>query len=81
MVVKLKPETESRLQELAAASRPAADELVEDAMSGYLVAASALPCRARFFDCVAPDEKPLLAMAVFHGRRNPRVIAAFLRER
>ncbi len=36
MVVKLKPETESRLQELAASTGRAPDELAEDAMSGYL---------------------------------------------
>src|SRR5258708_33367275 len=29
----------------------------------------------------APDEKPLLIVAVLHGRRNPRVIAALLRTR
>ncbi|MFI5102831.1 MAG: type II toxin-antitoxin system RelE/ParE family toxin [Terriglobales bacterium] len=29
----------------------------------------------------APDEKPLLVIAVLHGRRNPRVIAAVLRAR
>jgi antitoxin ParD1/3/4/toxin ParE1/3/4 len=29
----------------------------------------------------APDKKPLWVVAVFHGRRNPRVIAAILRER
>lgn len=29
----------------------------------------------------APDEKPLLVVAVIHGRRNPRVMAAILRER
>ncbi len=29
----------------------------------------------------APDEKPLLVLAILHGRRNPRVIAALLRER
>jgi predicted transcriptional regulator len=32
----LKPETESRLQELAATTGRAPDELVEDAMAGYL---------------------------------------------
>lgn len=37
MVVHLKPETESRLQELAATTGRAPDELVEDAMTGYLV--------------------------------------------
>ncbi len=36
MVVHLKPETESRLHELAAATGRATDELVEDAMAGYL---------------------------------------------
>jgi plasmid stabilization system protein ParE len=29
----------------------------------------------------APDEKPLLVLAVLHGRRNPRVLAAILRVR
>ncbi len=29
----------------------------------------------------APDEKLLLVLAVLHGRRNPRVIAALLRDR
>ena len=36
MVVHLKPETESRLQELAATTGRAPDELVEDAMAAYL---------------------------------------------
>ncbi len=29
----------------------------------------------------APDEKPLWVVAVFHGRRSPRVMAAILRGR
>jgi plasmid stabilization system protein ParE len=29
----------------------------------------------------APDEKPLWIVAVLHGRRNPRVMAAILRGR
>ena len=29
----------------------------------------------------APEKKPLWVVAVFHGRRNPRVIAAILRSR
>lgn len=29
----------------------------------------------------APDEKPLWVVAVLHGRRNPRVMAAILRSR
>ena len=36
MEVHLKPETESRLAELAAKSGRATDELLEDAMAGYL---------------------------------------------
>ena len=36
MQVHLKPETESQLQELAARTGRAPDELVEDAMAGYL---------------------------------------------
>lgn len=36
MVVHLKPETESRLRELAATTGRAPDELIEDAMAGYL---------------------------------------------
>ena len=36
MVVHLKPETESRLQELAATTGRAPEELVEDALAGYL---------------------------------------------
>ena len=37
MEVRFKPETESRLKELASKSGRATDELVEDAMTGYLV--------------------------------------------
>ena len=37
MVVHLKPETESRLKELCATTGRAPDDLVEDAMAGYLV--------------------------------------------
>ena len=29
----------------------------------------------------APDEKPLIVIAVLHGRRNPRIMAAVMRER
>jgi predicted DNA-binding protein len=36
MVVHLKPETESRLKELSVTTGRAPDELVEDAMTGYL---------------------------------------------
>jgi predicted transcriptional regulator len=36
MEVHLRPETESRIQELAAKTGRATDDLVEDAMAGYL---------------------------------------------
>jgi predicted transcriptional regulator len=36
MEVRLKPETESRLHELAATTGRTPDDLVEDAMAGYL---------------------------------------------
>ena len=36
MVVHLKPETESRLRELSGTTGRAPEDLVEDAMSGYL---------------------------------------------
>jgi antitoxin ParD1/3/4 len=34
-----------------------------------------------FLIAYAPDEMPLWIVAVIHGRRSPRVIAAILRER
>jgi len=34
-----------------------------------------------FLIAYAGDEKPLIVIGVLHGRRNPRVIAAMLRER
>jgi plasmid stabilization system protein ParE len=34
-----------------------------------------------FLIAYAPDEKPLVVIAVLHGGRNPRVISAPLRER
>ncbi len=34
-----------------------------------------------FMIVYAPDEKPLVVIAILHDRRNPRVLAAILRER
>jgi plasmid stabilization system protein ParE len=34
-----------------------------------------------FLIVYAPDEKPLLVIAVLHGRRNPKIIAATLSSR
>ena len=31
-----------------------------------------------FLIAYAPDEKPIVMLAILHGRRNPRVIAALL---
>lgn len=34
-----------------------------------------------FLIAYAPEEQPLLILAVLHGRRSPRIIAALLRSR
>jgi toxin ParE1/3/4 len=34
-----------------------------------------------FLIAYAPDERPLLVLAILHGRRNPRIMAALLRAR
>jgi plasmid stabilization system protein ParE len=37
--------------------------------------------RNEYLIVYAPDEKPLWVVAVLHGRRNPRLMAAILRDR
>jgi plasmid stabilization system protein ParE len=37
--------------------------------------------RDKYLIVYAPDEKPLWVVAVLHGRRNPRLMAAILRDR
>jgi hypothetical protein len=37
--------------------------------------------RDEYLIAYAPDEKLLCILAVFHGRRNPRLMAAVLRDR
>ena len=37
--------------------------------------------RGEYLVAYAPDEKPLWVVAVFNGRRNPKLIAAILRDR
>ena len=37
--------------------------------------------RDAYLIAYAPDESPLWVVAVFHGRRNPRLMAAVLRDR
>jgi len=82
---------------IAADNLSAADSVLEEiyAAIGALVSFPQLghsrrdltsgPLRFRpvrdFLIAYAPEEKPLLVMAVLHGRRNPRVIAALLRDR
>ncbi len=81
---------------IAADNLDAADRIRED-LRRYPVVGSVSPCwpqptgsdsRPLRFQVVrdyviayAPEEKPLAVIAVLHGRRNPRVIAAILRAR
>ena len=37
--------------------------------------------RDEYLVAYAPDEKPLWVVAILHGRRNPRLMAAILRDR
>ncbi|OFW16872.1 MAG: hypothetical protein A3F70_03080 [Acidobacteria bacterium RIFCSPLOWO2_12_FULL_67_14] len=37
--------------------------------------------RREYLIAYVPDEKPLWIVAVVHGRRNPRLVAAILRDR
>lgn len=65
MTVNLTPKTESRLRELAASTGRPADELVEDAMAGYLAELTELrgmldkrydDLKAKRVDPIAGDE-------------------------
>jgi predicted transcriptional regulator len=72
MVVRLKPETESRLQELAATTGRAADELVEDAMAGYLAELAQLrgTLDRRYDEIKGGRVKPLDGEEAFDHLRN-----------
>ncbi len=61
MVVRLKPETESRLQELSATTGRAPDELIEDAMAGYLAELSQVRSTldSRYDDIKSGKVKPI----------------------
>jgi plasmid stabilization system protein ParE len=37
--------------------------------------------REQYLIAYAPDEEPLCVLGIFHGRRNPRLMAAILRDR
>ena len=82
---------------IAADSLPAADRILEEIYEAIrrLVSfpqlghsrpdLSSRPLRFHpvrdFLIAYAPDENPLIVLAVLHGCRSPRVIAAFLRDR
>lgn len=61
MEVRLRPETESRLQELAAETGRPTDDLVEDAMAGYLkeIAEVRQTLDGRYDDVKAGRVKPI----------------------
>jgi predicted DNA-binding protein len=73
MVVKLKPETESRLQQLAATTGREPAELVEDAMAGYLAELSEVRTMldSRYDQIKDGSVKPLPGEEAFENlRRN-----------
>ena len=72
MEVRLKPETESRLQELAAQTGRAPDELVEDAMVGYLreLAHTRQMLDGRYDDIKSGRVKPIEGEAFFESLRQ-----------
>jgi predicted DNA-binding protein len=72
MEVRLKPETESRLNELASKSGRPADELVEDAMAGYLgeVAELRSVLDDRYDEVKSGRVKPINGEAFFEDLRR-----------
>jgi len=72
MEVHFKPETESRLNELATKSGRATDELVEDALAGYLeeVAEVRETLDSRYDDVKSGRVKPIDGEAFFESLRQ-----------
>ncbi len=72
MMVHLKPETESRLQELAATTGRAPEELVEDAMAGYLAELAQLRSTldARYDEIKSGRIKPIDGEVAFNRLRS-----------
>lgn len=72
MEVRFKPETESRLIELAARIGRAPDDLVEDAMAGYLgeLAEVRATLDNRYDDFKSGRAKPIDGEAFFEGLRR-----------
>jgi hypothetical protein len=71
MEVRLKPETEARLQALAAQSGRSPDDLMQDAMAGYLVevAETREMLDKRYDDVVSGAVKPLAGERSFSRMR------------
>jgi predicted transcriptional regulator len=72
MEVRLKPETESRLIELAARIGRPPDDLIEDAMAGYLseLAEVRSTLDSRYDDIKSGRTKPIDGEAFFEGLRR-----------
>jgi hypothetical protein len=72
MEVHFRPETESRLQELAAKTGRAPDELVEDAMAGYLKELSETRemLDSQYDDIKGGRVKPIDGETFFEGLRQ-----------
>lgn len=72
MEVHFKPETESRLQELASKSGRPTDELIEDAMAGYLAEAAEVRhmLDKRYDDVKSGWVKPIDGEAFFDNLRQ-----------
>lgn len=72
MEIRLKPETESRLNELASRSGRPAEELVEDAMAAYLteVADVRNTLDSRYDDIKSGRVKPIDGEAFFEDLRR-----------
>jgi predicted transcriptional regulator len=72
MVVRLSPETESRLQELADKTGRAPDDLVEEAMTGYLAELSQVHdmLDTRYDDIKSGRVQPIDGEGVFRRLRQ-----------
>jgi predicted transcriptional regulator len=72
MLVRVSPETESRLQELAAATGRTPDDLVEDAITGYLCELSQVrnTLNSRHDDIKTNRVQPLDGEVVFRELRE-----------
>ena len=72
MELHLRPETESRIQELAAKTGRAADELVEDAMAGYLeeLAQTRAMLDRRYEEFSSGNVKPVSGEEAFSALRR-----------